>query len=142
MTTDDFLRLHRKQIAIQHRRRLHQHFAERHDGDFNREPARLQNSSSNLFSPVAKVRVACVQLVPGVQNRNDRFVREFIGIQSELLVPGAMTEAAQGIGIEKAVAAEFFGLLSRALCGHMTNSLYIGGSSFEGFSPMRGGSPQ
>src|SRR5437879_2674173 len=66
MTANDFLRLHRQHVAIEHRRGFHEHFAERHDRYFDGEAARLPGAAFYFLGSLAEMRMARVEIGPRV----------------------------------------------------------------------------
>ena len=89
-----FLRLHRQQVAIEHRARLHERFAERQHRDLHREPARLPDAALDLLGAHPEVRVAGIGVAPGVQDRDDRLAGDVLGAEAGLLRARAVAERA------------------------------------------------
>ena len=104
-----FLRLHREQIAIEHRRRLHEVFAERKHRDFHRHPARLQHAFLHILREHLEMQVARVDLAPGIQDRDDRLALPILRPEPHLPRARAVAEAAQIIRAKPAEGAELFG---------------------------------
>ena len=61
---DRLLDVHRHQVAVEHRRRLHQRLAERHDRELAREAAGLQHAALDRLGQPAQVHVAVDELRP------------------------------------------------------------------------------
>ena len=101
-----FLGLHRQQVAIEHRARLHERLAERQHRDLHREPAGLPDAALDLLGAQPEVRVARVRVAPGVEDRDDRLAGEVVGAEARLLRARAMAERAQIVRAEPAVAAQ------------------------------------
>ena len=114
MCAQDLLRFHGEEIAVAHRSGLHEGFTQAHDGHFDGRSTCLPDAALDLLGPLPEVGVAGDELVPGVEDSDDRFTGELLAVQSKLLVARAMPESAQGIGTEKAVAAEVFRFLAGA----------------------------
>ena len=63
------------------------------------------------------MRVTGEEIVPGVENGDDRLALIFLIVDSELLMAGAVTEGAEVIGSEKAIRAKLFGRKAAHLQG-------------------------
>ena len=100
-----FLGLHRQQVAIQHRARLHQRFAERQDRDLHRESAGLPDAPLHFLGANPEVCVARVGVAPRVQDRDDRLAADVLGAEPGLLRARAMAERSQIVLAEPAIAA-------------------------------------
>ena len=109
MGAEGFLDLHRKEVAIEHRGGLHEGLAETHHGHFDGIAAGLPDAAFDLLGPLAKMRVAREEVVPGVENGDDGFALIFFVINAELFVAGTMAEGAEIIGTEETVGAELIG---------------------------------
>jgi hypothetical protein len=101
MTAQHLLDFHRQQVSIQHRRRLHQHFAQRHHRHFDRKPAGLQDPTRtssarsrkcewHVFSSLQVFRIAITGPAHALETR-------------------PMAEGAKVVGAEPALAAELIG---------------------------------
>ena len=66
------LGLHREQVAIEHRRRLLEHLGQRDRRHLEREAAGLQHAALHLLGALPEMRVAGVDVAPGVDDRDDR----------------------------------------------------------------------
>jgi hypothetical protein len=62
--------------------------------DLQWKTSRLPDAAFHLLGSIAKMRVAIVHLGPGVENADGRLALEVIVIESHLLEPGAVSEAA------------------------------------------------
>jgi len=109
MAPQDFLGLHRQEIAVEHRRRLHEILAERKHGNFHRHPSRLEHAALHIFREDLEVQMARVDLRPRVQNGDDWLALPILGPQAHLPRARAVAEAAQVIGSEPAEGAELIG---------------------------------
>ena len=92
---DDLLRLHRQQVAVEHRRRLHVRLAHGEDGHLQREAARLPDAALHLLRAQAEVGVAGVRVAPGVEDADDGAARPFRLREPRLLGARAVGEGAQ-----------------------------------------------
>ena len=63
------LGLHRQEIAVQHRRRLLERLGQRHRRHLDREPAGRPHAALHLLHPLLEMRVARVDVAPGVDDR-------------------------------------------------------------------------
>ena len=68
---DGLLDVHRHQVPVQHRRRLHERLAEREDRELEREAAGLQHAALHRFGEPAQVHVAVDELAPAVADADD-----------------------------------------------------------------------
>ena len=101
-----FLGVHRQQVAIEHRARLHERLAEREHGDLHREAARLPDAALHVFRAQPEVRVARVGVAPGVEDGDDRLAGDVFGAEAGLLGARAMAERAEVVLAEPAMAAQ------------------------------------
>ena len=106
---EGFLDFHREHVAVEHRGGLHEGLAETHHGHFDRVAAGLPDAAFDFFGALAEVGVAGEEVVPGIENGDDRLALIFLVVDAELLVAGAVTEGAKVIGSEEAVGAKLFG---------------------------------
>ena len=72
MRAEQLLGLHREQVAIEHGRRLHEVSDERHRRHFDREAAGLQTPRLTSSHALAEMRVAGVEVAPGVEDGDHR----------------------------------------------------------------------
>ena len=110
-----FLRVHRQQVAVHHRRRLHEGLAEREQRDLHREAARLPDAALDLLGAETEMRVAGVGVAPRVEDGDDRLAADVVETEARLLGARAMAERAQVVLAEPAVAAQV--RLERVVCG-------------------------
>jgi hypothetical protein len=89
---DELLRLHRQQIAVQHRRRLLEWLGQRHGRHLDRKSARLPDSTLDIFGTLAEVSVARIDVAPGVDDRNDWLATIIRGVVSHLRRSRPMAE--------------------------------------------------
>ena len=92
---DRLLDVHRHQVPVQHRRRLHQRLAQRHHRELEREAARLQHAALDRLSQPAKVDVAVHELAPAVADPDQRLPAERLIRDAARLQPRAVQEAVE-----------------------------------------------
>src|SRR5262245_25216401 len=109
MTAQYLLSLHREQIAIEHRRGLHEILAEREHRNFERQPAGLQHAPLHILRQHLEVQVTGIDLRPRIEDRNYRLSLPILRSEPHLPRPRPMSETAHIVGTEPAVAAELFG---------------------------------
>ena len=112
--TQRFLCLHRKQVAIEHRRRLHERLAQRHERDFHREATSLPDAAFHFVGPEAEMRMTGVCVAPRVQDGDDRFAAHLLWRETSLLRARAMTGRAKIVAAKPAVAAQVGGCFARS----------------------------
>jgi hypothetical protein len=106
MGAQQFLGLHRQEVAVEHRRRLDEDLADRQRRKLDRVPARLPHAALDALGALAKVRVARRQVAPRVDDRNDRLAHEVGAPHAHLLRSLAVAERAHVVGGEPALAAQ------------------------------------
>src|SRR5262249_38152502 len=84
-----------EEIAVEHRRGLHERLAEAHRRDFHREAACLPDAALHLLGAGAEMRMTGVELAPGVDDRDHRLPGIILGREPPLLRARAMPERAQ-----------------------------------------------
>ena len=110
------LGLQRQQIAIQHRRRLLEHLGQRDRRHLQRESAGLQHAAFDFLGALTEMRMAGVDVAPGVDDGDDRLA-DVVGTRiAHLRGARMMSELAHVVGTEPAVRAELVGFLAR--CAH------------------------
>ena len=109
-----FFRVHREQVAVEHRARLHEGLAEREQRDLHGEAARLPDAALDVLGAQAEMRVARVGVAPGIQDRDDRLAGDVLRAEPGLLRARAMTERSEIVAAEPAVAAQIRGCLHAA----------------------------
>ena len=92
---DRLLHVHRHQVPVQHRRRLHQRLAERHHRELEREAARLQHAALDRLGQTAQVDVAVHELAPAVADPDQRLAAERLIRDAARLQPRAVQEAVE-----------------------------------------------
>src|SRR5512139_52182 len=117
MAAQQLFCLHRQQVAIEHRRRFHEGFRQRHCRQFDREAAGLQHAALHILGTVAQMRVAEIDIAPGIDDADDRLAAEVGGIETALPQARAMPEGAQVVDAKPPMAAQVFGTFT---CVHST----------------------
>ncbi len=112
MATQQLLRLHRQEVAIEHGRRLHERLGKRHRRQLDRKAAGLQDTAFHVLGALAQMRVTGVDLAPGIEDADDRLAAPVVGIVAELLEARAVAERAHVVNAEPAMAAQMFGPFS------------------------------
>ena len=115
MAAQELFSLHRQQIAIEHRRRLHEWFGQRHRRKFDRETTGLQHASLHIFRAFAQMRVAEIDVAPGIDDADDGLADPIGGVIAALTKPRTVAERTQIAYAEPAMAAQFFRTFT---CGH------------------------
>ena len=90
-----FLGLHRQEVAIEHGGRLDERLGQRHRRQLERKSARLQHAALHVLGARAQMRVAGVDVAPGVDDADHRLAVPILGVVAELAQPRAMAERAQ-----------------------------------------------
>ena len=99
-----------EQIAVKHGRRLHEAFRERDRRHLDGEAARLQYAALHVLDALLEMRVAGVEIRPGVDDPDHGPADPILRRVSHLHQPRAMAEAAQIVRREPASAAKLTGL--------------------------------
>ena len=103
MAPQHLLHLEREEVAIEHRRRLHEHFGDGEHRDLHRKSARLPHAPLHLGHPLGKVRVALAQIAPRVEDRDHGPALGLVGRVAHLPQPAAVAEGAEVVGGEPAL---------------------------------------
>jgi len=74
MAAQQFLRIHREQIAVEHGGRLEQRLRQRQRRQFDREAAGHQDAALDVIDATLEMHVAGLGVRPGVEDRNHRAV--------------------------------------------------------------------
>ena len=120
---DHLLGLHRQHVAVEHGGRLGEALVDRERGQLDGEAAGLEDAALHVLRPLAEVRVARVDLGPGVEHADDRLAHEVLLGEAELHHPRAVAEAAEVVGREPAGAAQlvYGALLARVVEHHCSS---------------------
>ncbi len=86
MAAQQFLRLHRQQVAVEHGGGLDERLRQRHRRQLDRKAAGLQHAALHVLGARAQVRVAEIDVAPGVDDADDRLAGPIGGVDSR---PGA-----------------------------------------------------
>ncbi len=84
MAAQQLLRLHREEIAIEHGGGLHERLGQRHRRQLDRKAAGLQHAALDVLGARAQMRVAGVDLAPGIDDADDRLAGPVLGVVAEL----------------------------------------------------------
>ena len=106
---DLLLGLDREEVAVEHRRRLHEALGERDRRHLDREAAGLEHAALHVLDPLLEVHVAGVEVGPGVEDADDRLAHVVGGAVAHLHDARAVAEAAEVVGCEPAGGAELLG---------------------------------
>ena len=117
------LRLHGEKIAVEHGRGLDERFGERNRRQLDGKAAGLQHAALDVFGARAQMRVAGIDLAPGIDDADHRPARPVLGVVADLLEARAVPERAQIIDAEPAMAAQIL----RALASHRGDLVRCGG---------------
>ena len=112
MALQHLLDLERQEVAIEHRRRLHEHFRQGEHRDFHRKSARLPDATFHFLNTLGEVGVALAQIAPRIEDRDDRPALRLFGRVAHLPQAATMAEAPQIVGGEPALRPQFTGLES------------------------------
>ena len=99
------LDVHRHQVPVQHRGRLHERLAEREHRELEREPARLEHAPLDGFREAAQVHVAVDELAPAVADADDGASAEGLVGHTRGLQPRPVQEAVEVAALEPLGAA-------------------------------------
>ena len=115
MAAQQLLGLHRQHVAIEHGGRLDEGFGERDRRQLDREAAGLQHAALHVLGALAQMRVAGIDLAPGVDDADDRLAGPILGVIADLAQPRAVAERAHVVRPEPAMAAQ---ILRTFTAGH------------------------
>ena len=116
----ELLRLHREQVAIEHRGRLLEHFGQRERRHLERKAAGLQHAALHLVGALPEMRMARVDVAPGVDDRDDRLALVVLARVAHLRGARMVAEAAHVGLAEPAMRAELSGCLRGFMRGDCT----------------------
>ena len=100
------LGLHRQEVAIEHGRRLDERLGQRDRRQLERKAAGLQHAALHVLGARAQMRVAGVDVAPGVDDADHRLAAPVVGVVADLAQPRAMPERAQVLHAEPAMRAQ------------------------------------
>ena len=107
-----FLGLHREQVAIEHRRRLLERLGQRDRGHLDRKAARLPDAALHFLGALAEVRVAGIDVAPRVDDGDDRLALVIGARVAHLRRARTMAERAHVVGSVPAMGAQIGGFLA------------------------------
>jgi hypothetical protein len=87
VAAQEFFRLHRQEVAVEHGRRLDERFRQRHRRQFDRKAAGLQHTALDVFGARTQVGVTGVDFAPGIDDGDDGPAAPVVGIVAELAQP-------------------------------------------------------
>jgi hypothetical protein len=134
MRAQELLGFHREEIAIEHRARLQIRFGHRLRRQLHREAARLPHAALHFLHALLEMRVARIQVTPRRENRNDRLAAEILARVAHLQRARAMTERAQVLRAEPAMAAQIFRALSLRHAWSLLGKVGVRGACRAAFS--------
>jgi hypothetical protein len=114
MAAQKLLGLHRQKVAIEHGGRLDERLGKRHRRQFQRKAARLQHAALDVVGARAQMRVAGINVAPGIDDGDHGLAAPIACVIADLPQARAMAEGAQIAHPEPAMAAQIFGTLFRA----------------------------
>src|SRR5690606_10007207 len=104
---DGFLHVHTRQIAEEHRRRLHQRFAKRHDRKFHRKSSCFEYPAFHRLRKVAKMCVARGQFGPGIAYTDHGLAVKHIGRNSLVFHPSTVYKTVFTLPSKPVLASQF-----------------------------------
>ena len=106
------LRLHREQIAIEHRRRLLERLGQRDRRHLDREAARLPDAALHFLGALPEMRVTRIDVAPRVDDRDDRLALVIGARIAHLRRARPMAERAHVVRSVPAMRAQLCGFLA------------------------------
>ena len=106
MRAQQLLGLHGQEVAVEHGGRLDERLGQRDGRQLQRKAARLQHAALHIFGARAQVRVAGVDVAPGVDDADHRLAAPILGVVADLAQARAMPERAQVLHAEPAMRAQ------------------------------------
>src|SRR5690606_6502439 len=105
LRADHLLGIHRHEIAIEHRGWADEDFSQRDGGKLERDPTGLEHASFDRGGHLSQMRVAVVELAPGVAD-TDGGLRQILVGQAHALGKRTPHEGAEvGIAVPRELAA-------------------------------------
>ena len=111
VAADALLDVHRREVAVEHRRRPQQRLAERHHRKLEREAARLVDADLHLLGQRAEMRVARRQFAEGIADADHRPAVELVVRHAFALDPRAVGKTISVLAAEPLLAAQLVGRL-------------------------------
>ena len=112
------LRLHRQEVAVEHGGGLDERLGQRQRRQLDGEAAGLQHAALHVLGARAQVRVAGVDVAPGVDDADHRLAAPVLGVVADLAQARAVAERAQVLHPEPAVRAQVLGALTHGRSPH------------------------
>ena len=119
MAAQQFLGVHRQQVAVEHGGRLQERFRQRQRRQFHRKAAGHQDAALDVIDPRLEMHVAGLRVRPGVEDRDDRAVLPLLRRVAHLHGARAMAEGAEIVGRKPARAAKRFRSFSCSVMAHL-----------------------
>ena len=108
MAAQQFLGVHRQQIAVEHGGRLQERFRQRQRRQFHRKAAGHQNAALDVIDAGLEMHVAGLRVRPGVEDRDHRAALPLLRRVAHLHRARAMAEGTEIVGRKPARAAQRF----------------------------------
>ena len=118
VTANAFFNVHTGQVAVKHGGGAKQGLAQRHDGKFKREAARLVNPDLDLLGQCAEMRVAGREFAESVANADDGAAIKLIVRNTLSFHPTAVGKAIAVLATKPLLRAKFRGFFLRGGLGH------------------------
>ena len=100
------LDVHGGEVAEEHGGRPHRHLAQRGDRELEREAAGIEHAVADMLGDGAEMRVAGVELGPGVADADDRPALELVLREAAVLQERAVVEPHLVLAREPGLAAQ------------------------------------
>jgi hypothetical protein len=94
-------------------------------GILHRKAAGLPDAALDLLDPLLEMRVAGIDVAPGVDDGDHRLARVVAAVKAHLRGARAVAEGAEILDAIPAMASEFFGLLAGGGIGHLNSQLRL-----------------
>ena len=91
----------------------------------HRKTAGLPDAALDLLDPLLEVRVAGIDVAPGVEDGDDRLAGVVAAVKAHLRGARAVAEGAEILDAVPAMASEFFGLLAGGGIDHLKSEVVI-----------------
>ncbi|MCY1303093.1 hypothetical protein D9M70_527850 [compost metagenome] len=112
MGPNQFLRVHRQHVAIEHGGGFYEVLRQRNCRQLNGEPTCLQDATLDILDSGLEMSVARVDVRPRVEDGNDRFASPISRRVPHLHDSGAMSKPTQVVRRKPARTSQIFGFLS------------------------------
>ena len=108
VAAQQFLGIHRQQVAVEHGGRLQERFRQRQRRQLHREAAGHQDAALDVVDPALEMHVAGLRVRPGIEDRDHRAAFPLLRRITHLHGARAMAEGAEIVGRKPARAAQRF----------------------------------